>query len=86
MAVGLPNTPETRNIRSLANWKAERVSGITGSVLTFTNTIDREAALLFKNGALVDPQAYTIVGVTIELGSAATGTDVFVLHYHYRTS
>lgn len=81
----LPNAPETPNIQSLANLTVERVTGITGTTLTFTNVIDAGFYLLFKNGSLVDPTTVSVTGKTITLGSAATGTDIFVLAYHYRS-
>lgn len=81
--IAIPNQPENGNIRSLANWKAERVSGIAGTTLPLTNVIDTEATLVFQNGSLLDPNTYTITANTIELGSSAVSGDVFVVFYHY---
>lgn len=84
MSLQLPNTNvQDVNIRSLSYVKAERISGIVGSTLSFTNVIDTEGALLFLNGALVDPVNYSIIANTIELDTPAIVSDVFVLHHHY---
>jgi len=85
MALGLPQHPETDNVRSLSYWKSERMTGITGDTLTCDHVIDPEAHLLFKNGSLVDPSTYTIDGQTITgLSPASSSGDVWILHYHFR--
>lgn len=75
------------NLRSLASWKTESLTGIAGTVLTFGNVIDRNAALLFKNGSLVDPGTYTVTLNTITaLSPASIVGDVWLLFYHFRST
>lgn len=85
MAISTPSAPGSPNQRAFANLKVERLTGITGTTLTFVNVIDPTFYLLFKNGSLVDPNTLTLTGASIGLGSAATGTDVYVLQYHFRS-
>lgn len=85
MAVSTPNAPGSPNQRAFANLKVERLTGVTGATLTFTNVIDPTFYLLFKNGSLVDPSTLTVTGTTIGLGTAAISGDVFVLQYHFRS-
>lgn len=85
MAISTPSAPGSPNQRAFANLKVDRLTGLTGTTLTFVNVIDPTFYLLFKNGSLVDPNTLTVTGSTIGLGSAATGTDVYVLQYHFRS-
>lgn len=85
MAIGTPNAPSSPNQQSFANMKVERVTGVTGTSLPFTNVIDSTFYLLFKNGSLVDPSTLTVAGSTITVGTAAISSDVFVLMYHFRS-
>jgi len=80
----LPTAPTSKNERVLMQWTRERVTGITGSTLTFSNVITSDVHLLFKNGSLLDPEtAYTVTYNTVALTVAAISGDVFVLFYHF---
>jgi hypothetical protein len=87
----LPQQPETANIRALAQVYRERFTGLTGTTITLQHVVtttqfgDEGLEHVFKNGVLLDPTTYTIRGKVITLGSAAVGTDVFIVYYHYRT-
>lgn len=85
-----PQQPETPNIRFLAQRERERFTGLTTAVVTLTNTpaqTIRGTGLdaVFKNGALVDPTTYTVVGNVITLGGALIVGDVVVVFYAYRS-
>lgn len=84
----LPATADP-NVRALAQEKVERFTGSTSTTLTCTNSIIAGAERVFKNGALLDPDAatpdYTVSATTITLASAPLATDVFRVFYFFRT-
>lgn len=90
MALPLPGSP---NETALAQWRRERFTGLTTTALPLTSVprrtlSDEGLELVFKNGALLDPNGgaggYSISGKDITLGAAAVGGDVFVILYPYR--
>lgn len=85
MPIGTPNAPGSPNQQSFANMKVERVTGITGTSLPFGNVINPTCYLLFKNGMVVDPSTLTPTGAGITIGTPAIPSDVFVLHYNFRS-
>lgn len=86
MALSTPSNTSSPNQQALSNLKVERLTGVTGTVLTFTNVIDPGFYLLLKNGVAVDPATLTIVGKTITLGSASSSGDWWLLLHHFRSS
>lgn len=81
-----PTDPGTRQALSFIR---ERFTGLTTATVTTTNTMVADTVLVFKNGALLDPNGgaggYSTAGKTITLGTAAIAGDVFVVAGYYRT-
>lgn len=82
----------TTNERVLAAEYRDRFTGLTTAAITLSKvpirTIDDVGLeLVFKNGALLDPNGgaggYSIAGKAITLGAAAIAGDVFVIRYPY---
>lgn len=85
MAINTPNAPGSPNQQAFANLKIERVTGVTGTTIPFTNVVNPNCYILFKNGTLVDTATVTPTGSALVLGTAAISSDVFHLHYAYRS-
>lgn len=86
MALTLNAPPESPNIRALAAWRQERLTGITGTTITLQQNVDAASGILlvFKNGALLDPSTTALSGKTLTLGGALVAGDIVVVLYHAR--
>lgn len=86
MALSLPIPPRDANERALAAWKQERFTGLTGTSVSLSSSVDANSGILmvFKNGSLVDPSTVAVSGATLTLGGALIGTDVLVVFYKAR--
>lgn len=86
----LPDEPETENVRALASLVRERFTGLTTTAITLGNEARDGFEMVFKNGALSDPNGgasgYSISGNKITLGAAAIAGDVFVIFYYARAN
>lgn len=84
----LPAPPGTPNERKLAQLSRERFTGLTTTAITLADAAVEGFELVFKNGALLDPNGgasgYTISGAAITLGAAAIAGDVFIVWYYFR--
>lgn len=86
------SAPPSTNEAVLAAEYRERFTGLVTATVTLTKlplrTVDDVGLeLVFKNGALLDPNGgaggYSTSGRTITLGTAAIVGDVFVIRYPY---
>lgn len=84
--LSLPVAPETQNIRALAAWRQEEVTGLVTATITLQQQIDAASGicLVWKNGTLVQPSTITIAGNTLTLGSALIAGDWVVIFYKAR--
>jgi hypothetical protein len=89
--IQLSEYPST-NERVLACEYRERFTGLVTAAITLSKvpvrtTDDIGLEMLFKNGALLDPNGgaggYSISGKAITLGTAAIAGDIFVVRYPY---
>ena len=83
--IQLPQQPETANVRALAAWVREELTGLTTAVVTLAHEPQTETETVVKNGAVVRPSTYTVSGKTITLGSALVAGDWVVVTYWART-
>lgn len=79
------------SINTIASEKCERfVPANTATTFTLGNAAIPDFTMIWKNGTLMDDgaasPAYSIKGRTVTLLSAANGTDVFIVRYHFRAS
>jgi hypothetical protein len=86
MPLTLNSTPESPNIRALAQWRQERLTGLVGVTVTLQQKVDVASGILlcWKNGTLLDPTTVTPSGQTLTLGVALIAGDVFVTLYKAR--
>jgi len=86
MAISLPKAPATANERTLAAWKMEEQTGITGAAVSLALPVDEGAGLLhcWVNGTLVQPSTHSVSGQTLTLGTALSPSDWIVVHYKAR--
>jgi hypothetical protein len=86
--IELPWPPATPNEAQLAQLLRERFTGLTTSSIELTELAMEGFELVFKNGALLDPNGgaggYSINGRSITLGAAAVAGDVFIVWYYFR--
>lgn len=86
--ITLPAPPGTINERHLAQLSRERFTGLTVATITLQDPAVEGYELVFKNGALLDPNGgaggYSIEGKTITLGTAAIAGDIFIVWYYFR--
>lgn len=82
--IALPTPPASANERALASWTWERFTGLTTAAVTVGNPVVQHTALVWKNGALLDPTTVTTQARTVTLPSALVSGDVVVVTYFYR--
>ena len=86
MALTLNGPPESPNIRALAQWRQERLTGLVGVTVTLQQNVDAASGILlvWKNGALLDPSTIALAGNVLTLGSALIAGDIIVVLYKAR--
>lgn len=82
--IALPQPPESPNVRQLASWRWERYTGLTTTTVTVSNPVVSGTALVWKNGALVDPTTVTTQSNVVTLPASLVSGDVVVVAYFYR--
>lgn len=90
-ALGTFLSPLGDKATQIASERCERFVPANGVlILTLGNQAIDAFTMVWKNGTLLDDgaatPAYTLKGKTITLHTAANGSDVFIVRYHFRTS
>ena len=85
MAIPLPSKPVSTNERALSARFVDRLTNVSSSTMTLSQTAIEGYEQVFKNGLLLDPASqYSIAGTAITFATPLVTSDVVVAHYPYR--